>query len=105
MDTFLIKIKNISKKFNNFLEINPHRHWNALLYLFFITTLLLILFSLYLLYKIKNEEIFQITAEQQNMPTLLKVDLLKNINNLSDKKIKRTLELNNNAHVYNDPSL
>ena len=105
MNTFLIKIKSILKKFNNFFKMNPHRHWNALLYLFFITTSLLILFSLYLLYKIKNEQIFQITAEQQNTPTLLKEDLLKNINNLSDKKIKRTLEINNNAPVYNDPSL
>lgn len=105
MDTFLIKIKSVLKKINNFFKINPHKHWNALLYLFFITTSLLILFSLYLLYKIKNEEIFQITAEQQGAPTLLKGDLLKNITNLSDKKIKRTLEINNNAPVYNDPSL
>ncbi|MCX6753632.1 MAG: hypothetical protein NTV03_01075 [Candidatus Nomurabacteria bacterium] len=105
MNNFTLKIKSLLKKFNNFFKINPHKHWNALLYLFFITTSLLILFSLYLLYKIKNEEIFQITAEQQNTPTLLKADLLKNITNLSDKKTKRTLEINNNAPVYNDPSL
>lgn len=105
MNNFILKIKVILKKLNNFFKMNPHKQWNALLYLFFIITSLLILFSLYLLYKIKNEEIFQVVAEQQNAPTVLKEDLLRNINNLSEKKLKRTAETNNNASVYSDPSL
>lgn len=90
---------------NSFFKINPHNHWNFLLKIFFILVSVLIIFSLYLLYEIKNEQIFQVTVEQQENPTILKEDLLKKTIEVYNKKSSKILEINNNFSVYSDPSL
>lgn len=105
MNNFLIKIKKLPQIINNFFKINPHKHWMALLYIFLISILILISISLYLLYEIKNEQIFQITIEQDNNQTLLKEDLLKKTTETYNAKAKRLIEMKNNFSSYNDPSL
>lgn len=103
MNNFLIK--KLTNAISNFFKINPHRHWMVLLYMFLVSILILILISLYLLYEIKNEQIFQVTIEQNNNQTLLKEDLLKKTTETYDIKSKRLIEMKNNFSSYNDPSL
>ncbi|MFA6393235.1 MAG: hypothetical protein WCW54_04090 [Candidatus Paceibacterota bacterium] len=105
MNNFLIKIKKLPQIISNFLKINPHKHWMVLLYIFLISILILISVSLYLLYEIKNEQIFQITIEQDNNQTLLKEDLLKKTTETYNAKAKRLIEMKKNFSSYNDPSL
>ena len=105
MNTSTAKIKNILKSINNFFEINPHKHWVFLLYVFFISISISILFSLYFIYEIKNEKIFQAKAEQKVKQSLLKEDLLKKITDLFNKKDLKRQEINNNLLPYRDPSL
>lgn len=105
MNNFLIKIKKLPQIIINFFKINPHKHWMVLLYIFLISILILISISLYLLYEIKNEQIFQVTVEQNNNQTLLKEDLLKKTTDTYNTKAKRLIEMKNNFSSYNDPSL
>lgn len=102
MNTFLTntKIKNLLRIIHNFFKINPHKHWNAFLYFFFILVSFSVLFSIYLLYQIKNENIFQVKKEEQNAPVLLNDSLLKSTKILYDKKSKRVLEIKNNPSLY-----
>lgn len=104
MNTFLIKIKNLPRVVHNFFKINPHRHWMVLLYIFFGLVLFLILFSFYLLYEIKTEQIFQVSVIQEKI-SLLKEDLLEKTIESFDNKAKREVDIKNNPPVYSDPSL
>ncbi|MEI7689030.1 MAG: hypothetical protein WCI91_02475 [Candidatus Nomurabacteria bacterium] len=105
MNNFLLKINKCVRSVKNFFKINPHKHWISMLYLFFILVFFLILFSIYLLYKIKEDQVFQVDLKQRNQPSLLKEDLLKKITDLQDKKAQKILEVSNNPSVFNDPSL
>lgn len=105
MNTTTIKIKYILKSINNFFKINPHKHWVFLLYVFFISISILMLFSFYFIYEIKNEKIFQAKVEQEAEQSLLKVDLLKKTTDLFNKKALKQQEINNNLSPYSDPSL
>ncbi len=105
MNSFLIKIKNIWKGFCNFFQINPHKHWAFLLYMFSVLIILLILFSFYLLYQIKNEQIFQVKIVAEQKKTILREDLLNKIINLFDNKAQKELDIESNPPVYKDPSI
>jgi hypothetical protein len=104
MDIYLLKIKNISKSFINFFKINPHKHWQFLLYIFFILVSLLIIFSLYLLREINHERVFQVNTDQTTKKNLLKEDILKKVLNVSEIKEKRKFEIINSSS-YKDPSI
>lgn len=105
MNNIVLKINNIKKAVNDFFKINPHKHWESLLYAFFILVSFLILFSLYLLYQIKNEQVFQVKVEQNEKQNLVREDLLRKINNLNDLKVKRGSEIKDSVSVYKDPSI
>ena len=85
--------------------INPHKHWGILLRVFFIIVLCLIFFSLYLLYKIKKDQIFQVVPTVQDDNVVLKEDLLKKVTESFDKKAQKEKELQTNTPSYPDPSL
>ncbi len=105
MNNFLESTNKSIKSFNDFFKINPHKHWNFLIKIFFILVLALIIFSVYLLYEIKNEQIFQVTLNQQENKTLLKENILKTVlGDFSNKEAKR-LEIKDNPSLYSDPSL
>jgi hypothetical protein len=101
------KIKNPLKKKDSQgpNAINPHKHWIKLLYGFFIIVACLVLFSLYLLYQIKNDHIFQVKPTLEKNNTLLKEDLLKKVNDSFDQKAQKESELKTNPPSYPDPSL
>lgn len=105
MSTFLLKIKNLIKHLSNFFKINPHKHWIMLLYIFFTLTVMLILFSCYILFEIKNEQMFQVKEEQKEKPNLLKEELLKNTLERFDQKTKVETDITSNPLPYKDPSI
>jgi type IV secretory pathway component VirB8 len=105
MNIFLIKINRLMKLIKGFFKINPHKHWIFMLYLFFTLVSVLILFSIYLLYKIKEEQVFQVDLNQNNTQSLLKDDLLKKITDLQDIKAQKIQDTINNPSLYKDPSI
>lgn len=105
MRNFINKIKNIGKAFNNFLKINPHKHWSYLLHVFFVLIFIAILFSIYFLYQIKNEKIFQVKVKEVEKQNLLKEDLLKKTVDFYDAKMKKESEIKNTPAPYKDPSI
>jgi hypothetical protein len=80
MNIILIKFKKIFKNMFCFKHISSHKHWSNLLKVFFILVILLLLFNFYLLYQVKNEQIFQIESEKKETPDLINEKLLDKIN-------------------------
>ncbi len=85
--------------------MNPHKHWAFLLYFFSVIVVLLIIFSLYLLYEIKNEQIFQVKVNTEPKGTILKETALKRIIGNFDEKAIKEQKIIDSAPVYKDPSI
>jgi len=105
MNNFLNKFKKVGESVNGFFEVNPHNHWNFLLYLFSIIIIFLIIFSFYLLYEIRNDQIFQVKIDQPDNTTLLKESLMKSTVETFELKSQKINEIRKGTTVYNDPSL
>jgi hypothetical protein len=109
MKNFLTKIKDSFKKKNIKAKtkspINPHRHWVLILRTFFIIVTLLIIFSLYLLYQIKSDRVFQATPVSKGNSSLIKESLLKSVTEYFDSKSQKEKALKANPPSYGDPSL
>lgn len=105
MNKFLskFKIKKISIKISK--ASNPHKHWAMLLWTFFILIICLIAFSFYLLFEIRNEQIFQVKPTIVNKKILLKENLLKTVSDLFEQKAKNESDLVTNPPHYQDPSI
>ncbi len=108
MKNFLEKLKTKFKKQDTATmasSLNPHKHWKLILKVFFIVVVLLIIISIYLLYRIKNDKIFQIDPIKNDSTNLLKEDLLKKVSEIFDNKAKKENELKTNPPIYSDPSV
>lgn len=105
MNKFLIKIKELKNYIYNFLKINPHRHWDILLKTFLFIIILLILASFIILYRIKNDKIFQIEIEKSEVKSLLNDKLLETTLETFNNKKNRELEIKSNPTQYTDPSI
>lgn len=105
MNEFIIKIKNKIKGFISFKKVNPHTHWRNLLYVFFIVVVLLILFSFFILYKIKNQQIFQIIPTSSESPILLNEKLLKRVTDSFNNKQIIEKQIKEGLILFKDPSL
>ena len=105
MEEFLLKIKNKLKDFISFKKLNPHNHWKNLLYVFLVIIITLIIFSFYLLYQIKNQQIFQITPPSTGLSSLMNEKLLEKVNESFDIKLIKTKEIQNGLTSYKDPSI
>lgn len=102
MKEFLFKIKNKLNNLTVFDKINPHKYWNRLLFLFLSTLLILVIFSIYLLSQIKNQQIFQTIEIEKETPVWVNEKLFKNINEyFNSKNIEKIIESDHNI----DPSL
>lgn len=104
MNESLAKIKNELKNFSLFKKVNPHVYWRNLLYIFFILVIGLILFSFYLLYEIKNEQIFQIVPKNTNPPSLMNEKLFKKVTESFDEKAINIKNIKDGVTTYRDPS-
>jgi hypothetical protein len=85
-------------------SINPHKHWKILLWAFSSTAICLIIFSLYLLLEIKNDQIFQIKQTQGGTPTLLKDDLQKSVTDSFKQKSNTARDITAGSLSFPDPS-
>lgn len=101
MKNLLPKIKNIF----SFKKINPHQYWKNLLYVFFTMIIILIIFSLYLLFNIKNQQIFKISSISTTPPSLINEKLLNKVTESFNNKTLREKEIKENGKIYKDPSL
>jgi len=105
MKNFFGKIKNKIKVLHKSRLINPHIHWTTLVRLFLFLAFLLIIFGFYLLYKIKNEQIFQVApSTKESTPSLVNEKLFKKIKESFDGKTIRTKEIENGQILFSDPS-
>lgn len=105
MKESLIKIKNKIKGFTPFKKISPHIHWRNLLYVFFVIMIVLIVFSFYLLYQIKNQQIFQVTSSSTGLSSLINEKLLEKVNESFGVKLIKTKEIEDGLTTYKDPSV
>jgi len=105
MIKFLTKLKSQSNIIHVSTKIDPHKHWIVLLRVFSIIVLILIVFSLYLLYQIKNEQIFQFKPISEGQSNLLNENLLKNVTDSFNQKAKKEAELKGKVQSFTDPSL
>lgn len=98
------KIKEKFKKSPKFEKMNPHRHWVGLLNLFFIVITILILFSFFLLYKIKTQQIFQVKTNIEPSPSIINEKLLNRVNEFFNDKSTRRTQIETGVKIYQDPS-
>ena len=105
MKEILAKIENKLNEFNSFKKINPHVHWKNLIYIFFILIIILILFSFYLLFEIKNQQVFKVVSPATESPNLMNEALLKKVTKSFDDKLIKQKEIQDGLYSYKDPSL
>lgn len=107
MNKFLakFKIKKQSKSLKVSNMVNPHHHWIVLLVTFLFVTSLLIVFSLYLLYQIKNEQIFKAKPVTNQEVSPIREKLLNSVTDYFDQKAEKEKGIKGNTNSYEDPSL
>jgi hypothetical protein len=105
MKELLSKIKNKIKRGIAPKKTNPHIYWKNILYVFSFIVIILIIFSLYLMFRIKEQQIFQITPSVKDQPSLINEKLLKRVNEFFDYKQLKQKETLENPIIYKDPSL
>jgi hypothetical protein len=105
MKSFLNKTKNKIKIYFSFKKINPHKHWQNLLFVFLFIVFILGLFSFYLLYKVKKQEIFNFDPKSSSQVILIDEKLLKKVQESFEEKRTKEKEIKSGAILYNDPSL
>ncbi|MFA6251303.1 MAG: hypothetical protein WC603_01605 [Candidatus Paceibacterota bacterium] len=99
------KTENQIKKLFSPKKSNPHTDWRILLDIFFLVVVVLILFSFYLLYTIKNQQVFQIEPKSDETPTMINEKLLEKINNSFEQKSIKAREIKDGSKSYKDPSI
>lgn len=104
MKDSLEKIINRITNLISFKKINPHNHWNNLLYIFFTITITLIIFSLYLLSEIRNQKTLELTPEFKAKSSLINEKLFGKITESFNKKVLKQKEVIDGGRVYKDPS-
>jgi len=100
-----LRIKNKLNKLVSFKKINPHNHWNILQYIFLIIISMLIIFSLYLLINIKNQQALQLAPDFKNPPSLVNEKLLNKVMESFDIKAQKEKEIKSGTISYKDPSI
>lgn len=105
MKEFLLKIKEKIKSLIPFRKLDPHVYWNNLLYIFSIIVVFLIIFSFYILYQIKNQQIFQIAPVSTDTHSLINEKLLNIVNSSFDAKKAKEKEIQDGLDSYKDPSI
>lgn len=107
MDNLITKIKSIFKKkeIDGSSVVNPHKHWIRILWVFSSITVVLIIFSFYLLINIKNDSVFQVAPTVKEDNSAINEKLLNSITNVFDEKEVKEKTLKSSLLSYPDPSL
>lgn len=104
MNNFFSKTKSRVIKFISFDEINPHEHWKYLINVFFILIFILILWSFYLMYQIKNQQIFQVISIGEEKVVMVNEKLLEEVKQSFVDKLLIQKETKEGIKSYPDPS-
>lgn len=105
MSNLKTKLKSNLKIIKNFLRMNPHKHWDFIMKISFFSIFILIIFSLFILYQIKNDKGPQYDENENKEPVAVVNELkLKTVNSYFDNKKIKTEEIKNNPFPYEDPS-
>lgn len=104
MKIFFKKFKKKIKVFHKAKKINPHHHWANLVKLFLVASFILVSLGFYVLYKIRNEQIFQVTPEQESTPSLIKENLLEEFKESLEKKEIKNSQIREGLIIFVDPS-
>jgi hypothetical protein len=104
MKETLKKILNKLKQFIPFKKMDPHNNWRNLLHFVFIIIILLIIFSFYLLYKIKNQKIFQVVPKSAQTEVLINEKLLEKVIGSFEEREFKEKEIKEGVNLYKDPS-
>lgn len=104
MDKFNIKSFFV-KHYKNPVRVNPHRHWIYILNFFFVMLFLLVVSSFYLLYEIKNDNIFngKLDLYSKNVLISRNEKLLNNVKNYFNLKAQKMESLKNDKLQLEDP--
>jgi hypothetical protein len=84
--------------------LNPHKHWKIVLSIFFVMVACLILFSLFILYEIKNDQIFQVAPAPHTASGGVNKALLDKVTASFDAKTAKEAGIRSNPPTYKDPS-
>lgn len=95
MKSFIKKINNKIRISICFKTINPHRHWKGMLITFLVLITMVIIFDLYVLYRINNDEMYKIAPREDNYRASINESLLKKVNEQFDQKLIKEKELRN----------
>ena len=105
MKKLFTKIKDKLRSLIPFRKLNPHTYWNSLLYIFCAIIILLILFSLYILYEIKNQQILPATPVSSGSSVLINEKLLNKVNESFENNLAKEKEAGDNTNPFKDPSV
>lgn len=107
MQEFFNKIKKYFTKQKSFRKkpINPHKHWAIILSVFFISVIALVIFSLFLLYEIKNDKFSQTVRSESVSKSAINQTLFDKVMADFNHKSQRLEELKTTPEVIKDPSL
>src|SRR5574343_500344 len=101
MNNLKTKLKSSIKSIKNFLRMNPHRHWDFIMKISFLSIFFLIIFSLFMLYQIKNDKGPQYNEnENKEDVVIVNEEKLKNINSYFENKKIKTEEIKSNPFPY-----
>lgn len=89
----------------NLSLVNPHTQWLFLLRVFGLIGAGLFVFSIYLLYQIKNDQVFQVSNPIQAKVLSVNEKSLKKVTEIFNQKKARFFEVKNTPPKYQDPSL
>lgn len=84
--------------------ISPHKGWKTLVWIVVFSGFLLIIFSLYLFFNIKNEKFFQVKVEENTNIVAVDQNKLDKIIKEFDVKKENTQKLLNGEVNFKDPS-
>ncbi|ETB64173.1 TPA: hypothetical protein DIC38_00350 [Candidatus Nomurabacteria bacterium] len=103
MKKILQYIKNIFSKIKIFFKIDSHKHWNFIVQASFFIVCILICFSLFLLYQIKNDQITGNFEIKKDPVVIIKEDVLNEIISDFEEKENKSEETKNSVFPYSDP--
>jgi hypothetical protein len=99
MNNFLLKIKDKIKNLCSLRKIRPHEHWGILVHLSLFFVIVLVFFAFYLLWQIKNQQVFQIEIKTDKNTELINEKLLDEVSKSFELKLLQETEIRNNSFI------
>ena len=105
MKDISLKIKKFFQKIKKLFNKNSHEYWNIIIRVSFIIIIILICFSLFLLYQIKTEKIINRLEVEKEPIKIIKEDTLNKVNSYFEEKEKKSENVKNEPFPFKDPSI